>query len=549
MIYFNNAATSFPKPDEVIEAIVNYMKTGGFSIGRGTKTTQIASDIIRDTRELIAKFFNGTYERVIFCHNGTEALNLAIHGYLKNGDHIITSEMEHNAVLRPLYFLKMLGKIEVTIVKCTKEGFLNPNDVEMAITDKTRMICLSQASNVTGTIAPLEEVGKIAQKNNITFVVDVAQSAGILPIDMKRLNIDMLGFTGHKSLFGPQGTGGLVIKEGLEEDLIPLNQGGTGIISDEPDHRKLPLPDRFEAGTHNCHGIVGLKAGMEFIQRIGLNRIKKHESYLLKKMIDGLQKMEEITIYGPCNPNKQLATISININGFTPDDLGYILDKSFGVITRAGLHCAPIAHKCIGSYSLEGTVRFGLGYFNTIEEVDTVLGILKQILAKPKEYIKIHEKTLEIEKKLATTGIFKKLALEDCFDREGGTYRFEEIHLYHIEFLKPFGYLEIYDNFPKTFIRIDKPDFFRLKTTIGTREIVVTIKEGADETVIKMLENQLAKIGTCTLCGECTEICPQKAISINNNRFNINENLCNNCLECVRYVCSHIENPDFYDSS
>jgi len=547
MIYFNNAATSFPKPNEVIEAIINYMKTGGFSLGRGSETTHLAGNIIRETRELIAQFFNGTPERVIFTHNVTDALNLTIHGYLKAGDHVIISEMEHNAILRPLYFLEKYNKITKTIIKCTKEGFLNPKDVEKKITDKTRMICLNHVSNVIGTIAPIEEVGKIARKNDITYVVDAAQSAGIIPIDMKKHNIDILGFTGHKSLFGPQGTGGLILREGVEEDLISWKQGGTGIISDEPDQQKLPLPDRFEAGTHNCHGIVGLKAGIEYVKREGINKIRKHELSLLERMLNGLQELEGIKIYGPCDPNKQLATISINIEGFSPEDLGFILDKSFGVITRSGLHCAPLAHKCIGSYPKGGTDRLSLGYFNTIDEVNTVLDILEQILTKPKKSTQIIRKIPKREGKHFSSGMFKKLPVEDCFKREGGTYRFEEIRLNHIEFLKPFGYLEIYDDFPKIFLRIDRPKFFRLKTTIGTKEIVVFLKNEANDIVLKLLENQLAKLGTCTFCGECVEICPQKAISVNNDEFKINDEICNNCLECVRHVCPHIDNSALID--
>lgn len=323
--------------------------------------------------------FNGTPSRVILTQNATLALNLAIHGFLQKGDHVITTEMEHNSILRPLNFLQKRKGVEVTIVKCSSDGFVNPNDIETEIKENTTMICLTHASNVTGSIQPIETVGKIARKHGVAYLVDSAQSAGVLPIDMKAVGIDMLAFTGHKSLLGPQGTGGLVLKEGVEERLVPAMQGGTGIISDEPHHENLPLPDKYEAGTHNCHGIAGLKAGIEFVIKTGMEKIRKHEVSLTRKLLKGLQDVEGLRLYGPSDPSRQLAVVSLNMDAFPPDELGFILDKSFGVVCRTGLHCAPLAHKRIGSYPLGGTVRLSPGYFSTLEEVETVLGIIDQI--------------------------------------------------------------------------------------------------------------------------------------------------------------------------
>ncbi len=323
--------------------------------------------------------FNGTPSRVILTQNATLALNLAIHGFLKKGDHVITSEMEHNSILRPLNFLQKRHGVEVTIVKCSTDGFVNPGDVELAIKENTTMICLTHASNVIGSIQPITAVGQIAQKRGIVFLVDSAQSAGVLPIDMKTMGIDLLAFTGHKSLMGPQGTGGLVLKEGMEEKLIPTVQGGTGIISDEPNHEDLPLPDKYEAGTHNCHGIAGLKAGIEFIRKTGMEKIRKHEASLTGQLLDGLRDKEGVHLYGPSDPSRQLPVVSMNLDAFPPDELGFILDKSFEVISRTGLHCAPLTHKRIGSYPLGGTVRLSPGYFNTPDEVERVLEIIERI--------------------------------------------------------------------------------------------------------------------------------------------------------------------------
>ena len=379
MIYFNNAATSYPKPKVVIDAVQKFMTEGGFSLGRGTNSTLSVSDMITKTRAILARMFNGPSDGVILTHNATGALNLGIHGFLCEGDHVITSEMEHNSVLRPLRNLQQRNGVDVSIVECSEDGFVDPENITSAIQEHTKLICLTHASNVTGSIQPIKEVGIIAQENDITFLVDSAQSAGVLPIDMKRLNIDMLVFTGHKSLFGPQGTGGIIINEGVEEHLVPIIQGGTGIISDEPSHENLPLPDRFEAGTHNSHGLAGLKAGIEFIEHTGLAKIRNHEIALTRKFLNGLSEIDGVSLYGPSNPDTQLSVVSINLDTFPPDDLGYILDTSFGVICRTGLHCAPLAHKRIGSYADGGTVRFGLGYFNTLEEVETVLGCIEQI--------------------------------------------------------------------------------------------------------------------------------------------------------------------------
>ena len=378
-IYLDNAATSFPKPESVYKAVSDTLRKYGSSPGRGGHKMSIQTErLIFETRERIASFFNIPYSsNVIFTFNVTMGINLALKGFLKAGDHVLTSSMEHNAVMRPLKRLENppLGGISKTIVQCSKEGFLNPKDIEKEIKPNTKLIVITHASNVTGTILPICEVGEIARKKGIAFFVDAAQSAGLLPIDVQRDNIDMLGCTGHKSLFGPQGTGFLYIKDGL--DVKPLIEGGTGSNS-ESDEMPDFFPDKYQAGTLNTPGIAGLGAGIEFIQDEGLKKIRDKELHLTTEIMNGLKDIKGVKLYGSLNPLERVAVVSFNIEGKDPADVGNILNEKYDIMSRVGLHCAPNAHRTIGTFP-EGTVRVSVGYFNTEGDIDKLIKAVKDI--------------------------------------------------------------------------------------------------------------------------------------------------------------------------
>lgn len=376
MIYLDNAATSFPKPNSVYQAIMEAMKDYGANPGRsGHKLALRAGRAIYETRELICTLFNiEDPMRVIFTSNATDGLNLAIKGLLKKGDHVITTSMEHNSVLRPLKVLESKG-IETTIVECDITGNINLQNIEENIRDNTRLIVTTHASNVTGTIFPIKKIGELAKKHNIIYMVDAAQTAGLYNIDVVDMNIDILAFPGHKSLLGPQGTGGVYIRKGI--DIKQIKEGGTGSKSDsliQPDF----YPDKFESGTPNTPGIVGLGAGIKYILDKGIDNIREHEIKLTKMFIDGLKEIKNVKIYGPANPLNQAPVISINIGEEDSSEVSYILDQVFDIAVRPGLHCAPLAHKTIGCYE-QGCVRFSIGPFNTVDDIQTAIKAVKHI--------------------------------------------------------------------------------------------------------------------------------------------------------------------------
>jgi cysteine desulfurase family protein len=376
-VYFDNAATSYPKPPSVCDAINYTLQHVGANPGRGENAlTRSANKIIFEARETIAEFFNIPNSRnIVFTSNGTEALNLALKGFLKPGDHVITSGMEHNSVVRPLNSLKNDG-VNVTIVQCDKQGKLNPDDVFKEIKENTRLIVITHASNVTGTILPVEEIGEIAKKKGIPLLVDAAQTAGTIPIDIVRNNISLLACPGHKSLLGPQGTGFLYISEEL--NLKPLIEGGTGSnseLSEQPDF----LPDRFQSGTLNSPGIAGLKAGIEFINKKSIQTIKEHEDKLSKAFINKLKEINPVCIYGPLSMKEKTAVVSFNINGKDSAEIATALDEKYQIMVRVGLHCSPYAHKTIGTFP-DGTIRASFSIFNTIEEVNYFIDSLKEIV-------------------------------------------------------------------------------------------------------------------------------------------------------------------------
>lgn len=379
MIYLDNAATTWPKPEETIAAMEKCLRTEGANPGRGGhKMSLAAGRIVFETREVLAKLFNiDDPARVVFCGNATEAINLGLKGLLKPGDHVITSSMEHNAVARPLHVLAQSG-VEVTEIRCTDKGQLDPEDIRKAIKANTKLISVVHASNVTGTVLPVEEIGKIARNYGIRFLVDAAQTAGYLDIDVDKMNIDLLAFTGHKSLYGPQGTGGLFIRPGVE--LGPLLEGGTGSKSESLEQPE-DMPDRYESGTPNTPGIAGLGAGTRYLLSRGLENIRAHETTLLARLIDGLQQIKQLEIYGLADPAKQVPVVSVNVRGQDSSEVAFALDHVFDIACRSGLHCAPAAHKTMGTID-RGTVRFSISLFNTAAEIDRVLEAMEQVIAE-----------------------------------------------------------------------------------------------------------------------------------------------------------------------
>ncbi len=380
MIYFDNAATSWPKPARVTEAMAHFMTEVGANPGRSAHHLSIeAGRIIYETREALARLFDMDDPlRIVFGLNVTEALNLALRGILRPGDHVVTSSMEHNSVMRPLRALEVQGVVEITVVPCSSEGFLEPVDLEAALRPHTRMIALNHASNVVGSLLPVREAGEIAGAHDVLLLVDAAQTAGAYSLDMKTMPIDLLAFTGHKGLFGPQGTGGLCIGERVEVgDLRPLKRGGTGSRS-EREEQPTFLPDKCESGTPNTVGLAGLRAGVEFVLEHGVEAIRVHEVGLTRWLIEGLLHIPGVILYGGHDAEVQTATVSFNVEGLAPSEVGLRLDEEYEIMSRVGLHCAPAAHRTIGTFPV-GTVRFGLSYFNTVEEVDAALIAVREI--------------------------------------------------------------------------------------------------------------------------------------------------------------------------
>jgi len=378
IIYFDNAATSWPKPPEVNKAIQKYLKKIGANPGSsGHRLSVEAARVIYDTREKLAQLFNITDPlQIVMTKNATEGLNIAIFGLLKSGDHVITSSMEHNSVMRPLRVMERRG-VELTVIPCDREGLIDPAHVNGAVKKNTRAIFMTHASNVTGTVMPIADIGRIARERCLVFCVDADQTAGSYPIDVEEMNIDLLAFTGHKSLFGPSGTGGLYIREGLDNEIEPFCIGGTGSrseVEEQPDF----MPDRYEAGTPNTVGIAGLQAGVDFVLFKGVDQIKRQEALLVKMFIEGLKSMPGIILYGHDSVDQRTPVVSFNIEGTDPAVIALQLDERFKIMARSGIHCAPSAHKTIGTYP-HGTVRFSFSYFNTEEQIIKALDVLNKI--------------------------------------------------------------------------------------------------------------------------------------------------------------------------
>ncbi|MEO2508781.1 aminotransferase class V-fold PLP-dependent enzyme [Clostridium paraputrificum] len=377
-VYLDNASTSFPKPKIMADAMYDYIINVGGNSGRGNYSNSYESNkLVLLTREKIADFFNyNKSENVIFTNNITSSLNILIKGILKQNDHVISTTLEHNSVLRPLFECSNLLNINIDLVNSSKDGFINPIDIKNKINKNTKLVIVSHASNVIGSIQNIEEIGAICKEHNIFFIVDTAQTAGMIKVDMHQCNANAIAFTGHKSLLGPQGIGGFIIDDSLNDACTSIFSGGTGSLSHSLTQPNF-LPDKFECGTLNSPGIVGLSNSIDFINKEGLETIYSKNFYLRSKLYEGMLNIDGIKLYGNTDFSKYTTCISFNYKNFDPAEVSYFLECN-GIKTRSGLHCAPLAHKSIGSYP-GGTIRFSLGYFNTEEEIDYTLFILNNI--------------------------------------------------------------------------------------------------------------------------------------------------------------------------
>jgi cysteine desulfurase family protein len=380
IIYLDHAATSFPKPEGVKQAVLEYLERYAANPGRSGHSLSLeASRVLFAARETIATFFHVDDSRkVIFTCNVTEALNLAIYGITRQGDRVVTTSMEHNAVMRPLRNLEAKGIIQLTVVPSSPEGFADIPGIAQAMrSGKPRLLVVNHASNVTGTLLDLKRISEI--KGSAYLLVDAAQSAGCVPIELDSLDVDLFAFTGHKALQGPQGTGGLIFKTG-SEPVFPLIRGGTGSHSEfeqQPDF----FPDKYESGTPNGCGVAGLAAGVRAVMERGVRAIRDHEKRMTEGLLKRLNGLERVRVFGPMDPEKQTAVVSIQVDGMSPSDVGLRLDRDFGICVRTGLHCAPAAHRTLRSFP-QGTVRISMGIANTMDDVERIVEALQWIISR-----------------------------------------------------------------------------------------------------------------------------------------------------------------------
>lgn len=377
MIYLDNAATSFPKPERVYDEINKCMREYCANPGRGGHSMSISSGkAVLEARETICSFFNiRNTMQLSFTKNATEALNIGIKGYLNSGDHVITTCMEHNSVIRPLKTMERDNGVSISIVKGNEFGEINSEDIRKAIKPNTKLIVSTLSSNVNGVIMPVIKIGKIAKENGIAFLLDASQGAGTIKIDVQEMNIDMLAFPGHKSLLGPQGIGGLYIDEQIK--LKSIYQGGTGSNSENLYQPEI-MPDLLESGTLNTPGIIGLRYGIDFINSFGLENIKSYKYFLIKKLHEGLESLKGISVYSKNEISNNSGIAAFNFNEVDSTEVSFVLDKAFQIASRAGLHCAPLAHETLGTLT-KGIVRLSVGCFNTIDEIDFTINSLKEI--------------------------------------------------------------------------------------------------------------------------------------------------------------------------
>ncbi len=376
-VYLDNAATSFPKPESVYQAVHDYLRHCGGSPGRGShRKARQGETVVVETRKALAALLHvKDVSRLIFTCNATESLNLVLRGVLRANDHVVITDLEHNAVVRPLWNLRHSLGIRVSIVESDGEGFIDPQRVARALTDHTRLVCCVHANNVLGTIQPVAEIGRIAREHGSLLLVDASQSAGALPVDVDAMNVDLLAFTGHKGLLGPPGTGGLFVRAGV--DVEPLKRGGTGVSSEAPEPPDV-MPDGYEAGTYNTPGLAGLQAGVSFIQQTGVDQIRAHEVALNSRFMELVQAIPGVRLYGPRDARRKVGITLLNLDPLEAADVGRILDRRYSVMGRAGLHCAALSHRKLGTEG-RGAVRFSFGYFTTEAEVDRAVEALREI--------------------------------------------------------------------------------------------------------------------------------------------------------------------------
>ncbi len=375
MIYLDNAATTMRKPQEVIDAVVTAMGSMG-NAGRGAHAASLgASRTVFETRERLANFFHAENpKQIVFTANSTESLNIALKGTLNPGDHVVSTVLEHNSVLRPLYALEEQG-VEVTLLNSNLQGMVDYDDFEKAVKDNTRMIVCTHGSNLTGNLLDVKRIGQIAKKHGLLFVVDASQTAGVFPIDVQEMQIDILCFTGHKGLLGPQGTGGMYVREGVS--VRPLKVGGSGVQTYNKKHPS-EMPTALEAGTLNGHGIAGLDAAIGYLEKEGIDNIRAKEQKLMWKFYNGVKDIPNVKVYGDFGGTERCAVVSLNIGDYDSSEVSDELLMTYGISTRAGGHCAPLMHEALGTVE-QGAVRFSFSHYNTDEEVETAIRAVKEL--------------------------------------------------------------------------------------------------------------------------------------------------------------------------
>ena len=375
MIYMDNAATTMHKPQEVIDAVVNAMNSMG-NAGRGASEAALsASRVIYDTRDRLAELFGAEdARRIAFTSNSTESLNIAIKGSLNPGDHVITTVLEHNSVLRPLYEMEKNG-VELSIIRCDEKGMPDISQMEASIKENTKMLICTNGSNLTGNYVDVSVIGKMAHAHGLMFVVDASQTAGVFPINVQEMNIDILCFTGHKGLLAPQGTGGIYVKEGIE--LRPLKTGGSGIQTYSKEH-PVQMPTALEAGTLNGHGIAGLHAALGYLKKEGIDNIRRKEQELMWRFYNGVKDIPGVKIYGDYSQKERCAIVTLNIGDYDSSEVSDELLMEYDISTRPGAHCAPLMHEALGTVE-QGAVRFSFSHYNTDEEVDTAIRAIREL--------------------------------------------------------------------------------------------------------------------------------------------------------------------------
>jgi cysteine desulfurase/selenocysteine lyase len=378
LIYLDNGATSFPKPPEVYEFMDRFYRNFGVNPGRsGYDLCLEAGSVVEDTRKMLTRFFNGKDpNRLCFSYNSTDALNLIIFGLLRRGDHAVSTTIEHNSVLRPLYHLWKYEGVEVDYVPFDSDGFVDPDDFPKRLKPTTRLVIVNHASNVIGTVQPIKEIGRLCRDKGIPLALDTSQSAGKIPVDIEEMSVDIVAFTGHKSLLGPTGIGGLYVREDVE--IRHTRAGGTGVRSAQRTHLD-EYPYRLEYGTPNTVGIAGLQAGLKWIEKQGLASIHEHEMKLTAKLRDGLKDIDGVTLYVQDNLDDHISILLFNVDGLEAADTATMLDVDHGIACRSGLHCAPLVHEHLGTDKIHGAVRFGIGPFNTEEHIETAIGAVREI--------------------------------------------------------------------------------------------------------------------------------------------------------------------------